>query len=126
VAPGRADTTDGVQRTASEGVEGGCRRLPHADTIQRSFGRHDISGIEAHVGGPATTASRAIGAEAYAMGNHVAFAGSPSLHTAAHEAAHVVQQRGGVQLKGGVGAAGSSTRMRSPIALFRAARPRRC
>jgi hypothetical protein len=31
------------------------------------------------------------------------FAGTPSLHTAAHEAAHVVQQRGGVQLKGGVG-----------------------
>jgi LysM repeat protein len=36
----------------------------------------------------------------------VAFAGAPSLHTAAHEAAHVVQQRGGVQLLGGVGAAG--------------------
>ena len=30
------------------------------------------------------------------------------LHTAAHEAAHVVQQRGGVQLKGGVGQAGDS------------------
>lgn len=30
------------------------------------------------------------------------------LHTVAHEAAHVVQQRGGVQLKGGVGAAGDA------------------
>jgi hypothetical protein len=39
----------------------------------------------------------------YATGNHVAFKGAPNLHTAAHEAAHVVQQRGGVQLKGGVG-----------------------
>jgi hypothetical protein len=38
----------------------------------------------------------------------VAFARSPDLHTAAHEAAHVVQQRGGVQLKGGVGEAGDS------------------
>lgn len=35
----------------------------------------------------------ATGAEAFATGNHVAFASSPSLHTAAHEAAHVVQQR---------------------------------
>src|SRR6185503_888478 len=31
---------------------------------------------------------------------------APDLHTAAHEAAHVVQQRAGVQLKGGVGEAG--------------------
>jgi hypothetical protein len=37
------------------------------------------------------------------MGNDVAFGEAPDLHTAAHEAAHVVQQRGGVQLKGGVG-----------------------
>ena len=49
-----------------------------------------------------------MGAEAYATGDKVAFAHAPSLHTAAHEAAHVVQQRGGVQLKGGVGAAGDA------------------
>jgi hypothetical protein len=36
----------------------------------------------------------------------VAFAGAPNLHTAAHEAAHVIQQRAGVQLKGGVGEVG--------------------
>jgi hypothetical protein len=46
-----------------------------------------------------------MGAEAYATGSSVAFTGAPDLHTAAHEAAHVVQQRGGVQLKGGVGEA---------------------
>jgi hypothetical protein len=34
--------------------------------------------------------------------------GAPSVHTAAHEAAHVVQQRGGVQLKGGVGETGDA------------------
>jgi hypothetical protein len=67
-----------------------------------------VSGIEAHVGGGAETTRRAIGAEAYATGNHVAFAGAPSLHIAAHEAAHVVQQRGGVQLKGGVGTVGDA------------------
>ncbi len=47
-----------------------------------------------------------MGAEAYATGNSVAFKESPSLHTAAHEAAHVVQQRNGVSLKGGVGQVG--------------------
>src|SRR5262249_54841070 len=44
----------------------------------------------------------------YATGRDVAFAGAPDLHTAAHEAAHVVQQRGTVQLKGGIGEAGDS------------------
>ncbi len=33
------------------------------------------------------------GAEAYASGNDVAFKSNPDLHTVAHEAAHVVQQR---------------------------------
>lgn len=50
-------------------------------------------------------AAYGMGAEAFATGDRVAFAGSPDLHTAAHEAAHVVQQRAGVQLKGGVGEA---------------------
>ena len=36
----------------------------------------------------------------------MAFSGTPSLHTAAHEAAHVVQQARGVQLDGGVGQVG--------------------
>jgi hypothetical protein len=106
--PGGGDDTAGVQHAAAQGVSGAGGALPHLDSIQRAFGRHDVSGIQAHVGGEAATASRAIGAEAYATGSHVAFAGAPSLHTAAHEAAHVVQQRGGVQLKGGVGASGDS------------------
>ncbi|HZJ66113.1 MAG TPA: DUF4157 domain-containing protein [Kofleriaceae bacterium] len=106
----QVDPGDGasVQRAAAEGVAGGGGALPHSETIQRLFGRHDVGGIEAHVGGRAADASRAIGAEAYATGHQVAFANQPSLHTAAHEAAHVVQQRGGVQLKGGVGEAGDA------------------
>lgn len=95
-----------VQAAAARGVRSPGGRLPHIDQIQRSFGHHDVSGIEAHVGGTAADASAAIGARAYATGDHVAFASAPDLHTAAHEAAHVVQQRGGVQLKGGVGEAG--------------------
>ncbi len=109
-AQGAAHGTDSraVQEAAAQGVSGGGGPLPHADTIQRLFGRHDISGVEAHVGGTAATASHAIGAEAYATGHQVAFSSAPSLHTAAHEAAHVVQQRGGVQLKGGVGESGDA------------------
>ena len=81
--------------------------LPHAQTIQRSFGRHDVSGIQAHVGGAAAVAADRMGAVAYASGGTVGFREEPDLHTAAHEAAHVVQQAGGgVQLKGGIGEAG--------------------
>jgi len=82
--------------------------LPHLDAIQRSFGRHDVGGIRAFVGGAAASASHEMGAQAYATGDSVAFASAPNLHTAAHEAAHVVQQRAGVQLLGGVGQDGDA------------------
>lgn len=104
--PNLAPDDGQVHAAAARGLDGPAGKLPHLDSILRAFGRHDVSGISAHVGGPAAAASQSIGAEAYATGNHVAFAGAPSLHTAAHEAAHVVQQRAGVHLKGGVGAAG--------------------
>jgi uncharacterized protein DUF4157 len=83
--------------------------LPHGDTIQRLFGRHDISAVQAHTGPDAAASAQAMGAQAYATGNHVVLGnGGSDLHTVAHEAAHVVQQRGGVQLKGGVGEVGDS------------------
>jgi Domain of unknown function (DUF4157) len=94
-----------IHDAAANGVRGPAQALPHQETIQRSFGAHDVSGIQAHVGGEAAKASEAIGAEAYATGSSVAFRETPSLFTAAHEAAHVVQQRSGVQLLGGVGGA---------------------
>src|SRR4051812_11285699 len=87
-SPARLDS-GAVQDTAAAGVAGAGGPLPHGHIIQQLFGRHDVSGINAHVGGAAATASRAIGAEAYATGHNVAFASTPSLHTAAHEAAHV-------------------------------------
>ncbi|HRC58001.1 MAG TPA: DUF4157 domain-containing protein, partial [Kofleriaceae bacterium] len=99
-----------VHAAAQSGISGAGGSLPHLDAIQASFGRHDVSGVSAHTDGAAANSTSAMGAEAYATGNHVAFgSGSPSLHTAAHEAAHVVQQRAGaVQLKGGVGQVGDS------------------
>ena len=87
---------------AAKGVASATGRMPHHDQIQASFGKHDISHVRAQVGGEATEASRGLGASAYATGDKVGFAKSPDLHTAAHEAAHVVQQRQGVQLKGGL------------------------
>lgn len=97
-----------IHRAAAEGLAGTSQPLPHLDPIQASFGHHDVTGVEAHVGGAAERASRDMKAHAYATGNSVAFARSPDLHTAAHEAAHVVQQRGGVSLKRGVGQSGDA------------------
>ncbi|HVV83568.1 MAG TPA: DUF4157 domain-containing protein [Kofleriaceae bacterium] len=100
------EDSEAIHAAAARGLGGAADRLPYHDRIQRSFGHHDVGHVRAHVGGPATQACDAMSAEAYATGDAVAFRGAPSLHTAAHEAAHVVQQRAGVSLKGGVGAAG--------------------
>ena len=91
-----------VPQIAAQGVAGAGAALPHLAQIQASFGHHNVSGVHAHQGPAATAAARELGANAYAVGNSVAFAGTSDLHTTAHEAAHVVQQRGGVQLKGGI------------------------
>ena len=102
----RGGSPGDVHRTAAEGVRSSGSSLPHLSAIQSSFGAHDVSGVRSH-SAPRETA--AIGATAYTMGNDVAFTGgSPDLHTAAHEAAHAVQQRSGISLPGGVGKAGDS------------------
>lgn len=88
------------------GVSGGVGRLPYLDIIQRAFGRHDVSQIQAHTDSAAVAGTEAMGALAFAHGDHVAFAGAPDLHTAAHEAAHVIQQRAGLALTDGFGRAG--------------------
>ncbi len=105
---GDGDGRGDVHAAAARGLEAPAERLPFLDQIQRSFGDQDVSGVQAHVGGAAAEASASMGASAYATGGHVAFAGRPDLHTAAHEAAHVVQQARGVNLYGGVGEAGDS------------------
>ena len=95
-----------VQEAAQRGVQGKGQQLPHTERIQNAFGAHSLAGVEAHVGGRADDACQSLGAQAYATGNKVAFSAQPSLHTAAHEAAHVVQQRAGVSLRDNVGKAG--------------------
>ena len=112
LADGRRDPAsadEGVRhRVAERGTRDPAAPLPHLDVIQRCFGRHDVSGVRAHSGALARSATASLGASAYATGDHVVFNGAPDLFTAAHEAAHVVQQRGGVQLKGGFGSAGDA------------------
>lgn len=95
-----------ARRTATAGVSGSGRTLPYADVIQKAFGQHDIGTVRAHIGGDSASACDTLGADAYATGDRVAFSTNPSLHTAAHEAAHVIQQRAGVHLSGGVGQPG--------------------
>ena len=104
---GGEDTAD-VHAAAASGIASGGGAMPFASQIQQSFGGHDIGHVQAHTGSAAVQASAAMGAEAYATGDHVAFGKSPDLHTAAHEAAHVVQQSAGVSLSGGVGQVGDA------------------
>lgn len=107
-APPADQTSEATRRAAALGIRGPGRPLPHLDRIQAAFGRFDVSGVVAHTDESARLGTGAMHAEAFATGKHVAFARPPSLHTAAHEAAHVVQQRGGVQLAGGVGRTGDA------------------
>jgi len=78
---------------------------PILSTIQAAFGEHDVIGIRAHTDRAATKSALAFG-----TGGQVALPDAPDLHTAAHEVAHVIQQRAGVALAGGVGQAGDAYR----------------
>jgi hypothetical protein len=98
---------DAIHQVAAAGVHTSGQPLPHRDRLQRAFGpAHDLSGITAHIGGAAAEASARLGADGYALGDHVAFRSAPDLRLAAHETAHVLQQRGGIRLPDGVGHAG--------------------
>jgi hypothetical protein len=96
------------RQVAAEVTQGRGEALPHLDVIQRAFGLHDVTGIQAHVGGDAVDASDMLGAEAFATGTHVAFRSTPTLHSAAYEATHVVQLRAGASLSGALGADGDA------------------
>lgn len=91
-----ASVEDREHLVAASGTQGPGIQLPHLAAIQSAFGHHDVSSVRAHIGGAAAAASDALDAHAYAYGDAIAFATAPDLHTAAHEAAHVVQQRQGV------------------------------
>ena len=95
-----------VHHVAQAGLRDAGQPYPFLTEIQRSFGQHDISGLESHTGAAARAANSELGSTAYHKGGHVAFGQDPTLADAAHEAAHYVQGVGATQLKGGVGQAG--------------------
>ena len=90
---------DEIHSAASQGIRTPWKPLPYLNEIQESFGRHDISGIRYHGGPAASQSARNMNASAYATGRHIVSDGPIDKHTAAHEAAHVVQQQTGVRLK---------------------------
>ncbi len=96
-----------VQRSAAEvgesGFQGGGGAIPHKAAMERSFGR-DFSNVQAYSGGSARQANEQLGANAYAMGNQIAFkSANPSEALVAHELTHVVQQTEGPAASGGAG-----------------------
>lgn len=101
-----AASSEAIRQAAHTGVRTPAGQPPYLDRIQRSFGPHDVSQLRAHVGPQATASARAAQARAYTAGDQLVFAGQPDLFTVAHEAAHAVQQRLGVSVPGGIGAAG--------------------
>jgi hypothetical protein len=111
VAAGGSGSPQGVSAgevhlAADLGTSGAGEQLPHQTEIQRSFGRHNLSDIRAHTDPAARAGARGMRAQAFTRGSDVAFGESPSLHLAAHEAAHVIQQRAGLQLRDGLGQRG--------------------
>lgn len=91
---------------AERGTSGSGGKLPHLDAIQKSFGKYDMSDVSFHGGPEAVGANRELGSQAFAYGNSVAAGRSLDLATTAHEAAHVVQQRGGKAPADGIGRSG--------------------
>lgn len=102
------DATPGeIHSAAREGIKTTWKPLPYLNDIQRSFGaKHNISNIRYHEGPVASQSARQMNAKAYSTAGHVVSDGPISKHTAAHEAAHVVQQQAGVRLKDNVGSVG--------------------
>ena len=95
-----------VMSTALKAINTPSSRLPYLDRIQTLFGAHDLTDARAHIGGIAGSTARDFDAMAYTTGNHVVFQGAPDLATAAHEAAHIVQQRAGLSPSEATGVSG--------------------
>ena len=92
---GRLSEAPTIEAIAAGGAATPTTPVPHAAEIQRSFGRHGLEGLRAHMGPSAARSAAALGARAYARGDDLVFARPPSLRDAAHEAAHAIQQRHG-------------------------------
>lgn len=95
-----------VHAHAAEGIAGPGAPVPYRAELARSLGPQAapmLDRISVHQDKKAQASSAAIGATAFAAGDHIALPAAPSLHLVAHEVAHVAQQAEGVHLSGGVG-----------------------
>ncbi len=86
---------------AARGLEGAAVDFPHRERIEAAYGQPLAA--QAFVDEDARRACAEMGAQAFTLGDRVAFGSQPDVHTAAHEAAHVLQQRRGCSVDGGVG-----------------------
>jgi hypothetical protein len=102
-SPAAGDSAATIHDAAAAVHDRATPELPHRERIQHAFGRHDVSSVRSATGGIARDASDRMGAAAFTSGNTIGFREQPDLRLAAHESAHVVQQRAGLSLPGGVG-----------------------
>lgn len=93
---------------ARAGLRGSASQLPFMSRFQRLLPEMDLSSVRAHTDPLAAATAARIGTRAYTLGDDVAFGPNPSPHTVAHEVAHVLQQRAGLTIPGGVGHVGDS------------------
>jgi hypothetical protein len=89
---------------ANRGAAHASEPLPFLEKIQRAFGRHEVGHSRVAIDGASAFAAGQLGANAFTIGDRIGFRAVPDLRLAAHEAAHVVQQRAGVALDAEVGA----------------------
>lgn len=95
VAAPAAAAGGGPLATAERGISGPTSPLPHRAALEAAFGV-GLGHVQAHVGPEASEAASALGARAYALGEHVAFREpAPRIETVAHEVVHVLQGRPG-------------------------------
>jgi hypothetical protein len=98
-----------IHQIAKSGFQGAGENLPYSALIQTAFGKYSLSQVRAYTNQSAQAANKSIGAAGYAMDNKIAFRDSdPDLWVVAHEAAHIIQQQRGVDVKNGVGEIGDS------------------
>ncbi|MDP5279077.1 DUF4157 domain-containing protein [Sphingomonas sp. DG1-23] len=88
---------------------------PAARTFMEARLRHDFSSVRVHAGTQAAYAARAVDARAYTLGQNIVFGQgeytpgtTEGTRLLAHELTHVVQQRQGISLKGGIGQIGDA------------------
>jgi outer membrane protein OmpA-like peptidoglycan-associated protein len=98
-----------MQRLLATDPSGSASALPYRDAIERSFGlAHDLSNVRCEIGGTAAVKNALLGSSAFTRGEQISFRAQPTLDEAAHEAAHVVQQRQGATPPGGLSRRGDN------------------